>query len=219
MKYFILSICIIICTPLISQSKKKTKKENYLHVQGGFIYDDNLTDKNYSGFNIVNLGWNQYKTKRAQSIELELIGYNVVRSINETPAGPQVESTNNNRSIELIYTKTYSLFGTTTNGLSLGPTASLLAFSDNDIPYVTNKYPVYSRGMMVGLGLKSAYNLPLSKKFLFNVNTRVTILDFGADFYRIQNPNIPIQQQKSSGISLNLFRNQFQLLLGVSYKI
>ena len=218
MKSIIIGCCILLCFPLFGQGKKKIKQEQYVHIQGAFFYDSNL-DVDYTGFNLVNIGWTKYKAKRAQSLELEFIGFKADGDEIISPFGLIPESTRTKRSLELIYSRTYAILGTASNGFYIGPTASLNLNYDFIAPNTTGSFPINSISTNIGFGIKTGYNWKITKRILFNLSTRLTMFDTGLESLQIENPNLPIALQTSTSFQFDLIRDHFPLMFGFSYKL
>jgi len=226
MKYFLLAFCLIFTAQVFGQRKKKrrVKPKTFLHFQGGYMFDNSLNFP-YRGFNIVNLGWSKLKDKTQRSIELELIGYNVKKALfiiddfNNFPPFAVRGFTGKRRSVELIYNHSFGLGEEITDGFFVGPSGSLIFNSLTTTPLSSAAFPTREICLCIGVGMNTGYNWSLNKKTMLRFSTRISFVDFGWERTRVSNPNFDVRQQRTSKFKTDFLRNQFQVMVGLNFKI
>ena len=234
MKYFILFISMLFILPVYGQrkkskkrSKKSEKSEKFIHVRGGYLldYGDGNNRISYDGFNILNLGWSKANGKMLQSFEVELLGFESGFIIKTPPMGnlsfADTGLDRQKRSLELIYSRLYTIGESdVTNTFSIGPTGSLLFNEDSIDPVIISSFPITNYCFCIGIGARANYNWRVSNRFMLSFSTRVTLLDFGWQRQRIDNPILTQRQRvMESGFGADFLRSQFQFMLGLNFRI
>jgi len=197
------------CTSLVYGQDGDKKEETFIHLRSGFFLDD-VNDKNYSGFNLVNFGWSNLKKKRIQSLEIEAIVIN-----SKVYSKDQIDQ--RRRSLEHIYSHSF-LLSKGADGLILGPTASLFFYSDKFNPINSFLYPTHNIYATVGIGANAAYNWRIGKKIILDISSRITLLDIGINNRRVDNPILQERLRSLTEFHMDFIRPQYQLMLGVKLK-
>lgn len=224
MKYFLLAFCLLFTFQVFGQRKKKrrVKPKTFLHVQGGYMFDKSLNFP-YRGFNMINLGWSKLKDKRQQSIELELMGYKVKKAVY------LIDDFNNRSyplsgfdgirlSAELLYNYSFGLGEKITDGFFIGPSGSLNFNLLRTVPLIAT-FPNNNICLCLGMGTNAGYNWSLNKKTMLRFSTRMTLVDVGWQRNRIENPAFSRKQQRTNKFKTDFLRNQFQIMVGINFKI
>ena len=154
-----------------------------------------------------------------QSIELEWIGFSTDKRVIRSDNDPWQGFTRERKSYELIYARTYVLFGDLNNGFYVGPTASLNINKNSIIPANSASFPSEETCYCVGIGVKANYSWSITEKLLLNVSTRITIIDLGRLRTEVKDPTLTIRQQRTNKFDANFLRKQFPLMIGVSFKL
>ena len=227
MKYLLLVFCLLFTAQVFGQRKKKrrVKPKTFLHFQGGYMFDNSLNFP-YRGFNIVNLGWSKLKDKTQRSIELELIGYNVKKAIlliddfNNLPPIDTRGFTGKRRSVELIYNHSFGLGEEITDGFFLGPSGSLIFNSLTTAPLGSSVFPTREICLCIGVGMNAGYNWSINKKNMLRFSTRISFVDLGWERTRVSNPSFQtVRRQRINSFKTDFLRNQFQVMVGLNFKI
>lgn len=226
-----MAFCLLFTSQAYSQKKgkrkKKDKPKSYLNIQGGLLSSKTF-DQNYTGFNLVNLGFSKIKKNKQQSLQLELIGYKVNDIITRTTTSLDstfiIEeilqgSNNKRRSIELLYNYSFGLTDDITDGFFMGPSASLIYNSNQTSPGSTAQFPIRENCLCLGIGMNTGYNVTLNKNLMLTISSRVTLLDIGWGTTQILNPGFTTSQQRTNKFQTDFLRNQFQLNIGLNFKI
>ncbi|MDA9773687.1 hypothetical protein N9B82_01910 [Saprospiraceae bacterium] len=221
MKILLLVICFGLSFSATAQKKEKEKTERsstFIKVQGGLLVDVH-PQVSYIGFNQINIGLDRIKKNRYEGISLEFIGYEAEYETESDLSQFPTMWSKTRTSFELEYFRSLLHIGKGINGLYFGPTASL-NFRNNVIEANTpSEFPFTDNYYGLGLGGKALYLVELTNRLSLNVGTKITVFDFGLSRYTNMNPNIPIVQQTSTIIDVDLPRSQFQLLLGLNFKL
>ena len=214
----IIPLCLLLSIQLFGQRKKKIKADNFITVQGGLLHDKH-SDPSITGFNMINLGWSKAKDNVLQSIEMEWIGFSTDKRVIIRDNDPWQGFTRERKSYELIYARTYALFGDINNGFYVGPTASLNLNENSIIPATTADFPTQESCYCVGIGVKANYSWSITEKLFLNFSSRMTFIDIGWLRTQTKDPTLTIRQQRSDEFKTNFLRKQFPLMIGVSLKL
>jgi len=228
MRYLLLALCLLFTSQVYGQKKgkrkRKVKSTYFLNVQGGLLVDKPF-DLTYTGFNLVNLGYSKIKNNTQRSLQLELLGYNISQLttridtfMNVVIEEPISGSGTKRRSIELLYNYSFGLTDIM-NGFFIGPSGSLVYNYIEKIPVTTAQFPVSQPCLCLGMGMNIGYNASINKNLMLSISSRFTLLDIGWEWKRVRNPSITVQDQRISKFQADLIRNQFQLNIGLNFKI
>lgn len=218
------TFCLLLTTQLYGQRKKNKKPEKFFQVQFGYLVATGF-DKTYTGFNAINIGLSKQKNKRIQSLELELIRFDIENIIlppfipdPSLPPPPPRGSKRERRSLEVIYNYSFIL-SQKKDGFYLGPSGSFVINSNEIIPFTLIVFPTQQICFCIGAGFNSGYNWRLGKKVILGVSTRITLMDFGLLSEEIRNPVFLPIQRRNTRFSVDFLRPQYQLELGMKFKI
>jgi len=218
MKYISLIICLGLALSAFGQRKKKSKTEKFISVQSGLLID--LHEQvDYMGLYQINLGFNSFKNNKLQSLSLDFIGYKSNYQLNFETGTNLTIWERNRKSFELEYFRSFFHKGKEMNGFFVGPTASAYFNQNTFLPYIPSQYKTQSNCFCVATGMRALYYIPITKKLQLNIATKLTIIDVGFERKRIFDPNLPIIEQSSNIFKFNLYRNQYQLLVGFNYNL
>ncbi len=220
MKYSLLVVALLFASLLSAQKKSATINSNAFKIQGAYFFDGHPVE-NYKGFNLVNLGFLKVKDRKVMGLDMEGIFTESTADKNTQQTSPRLPfCVVNKRSLEISAYKTYGLLGSFKNGLYVGPMFSIGFLREEQEPdarFVA--FPDNKSLLKLGAGVKADYYVSLSQKLFFTVGTRLTLLDFGVLKGRIENPTLPIRQQRYGGFEFNFVRPQFPLMLGLVFLV
>lgn len=214
MKYLLFFFCLLFTSQLYGQRNKYARTNYFLHVQGGILLGNSF-DIPYRGFNLVNVGWSKSKNNTLQSVQLELIGFNVEKEKNV--AVPE-DYRSRRRSMELIYNYSFALTQEVRDGFFIGPSASLIINSNATGPSASTIL-IEEICLCFGAGMNTGYNWKLNKSTMLGISTRITLVDIGWLRTYIKNPTFPQPYRISSEFETNFIREQFQLMIGLNFQL
>ncbi len=233
MRYLLLVFCLLFSSQVYGQKKGKrkgkVKAKQFLSIQGGLLIDhtfnEAMSDKTYTGFNLVNLGWSKIKNNTQRSLQLELIGYNVNEKRTRVDTIGNMEFDRilggfdgKRRSIELLYNHSFGLTEDIANGFFMGPSGSLNFNYNKTVPVIGGN--IESKFCLcLGVGMNTGYNVSLNKNLMLSISSRVTLLDLGWQRIQREITGIDIRNSTKSKFHADFLRNQFQLNIGLNFKI
>ena len=234
MRYLLLVFCLLFSSQVYGQKKGKrkgkVKAKQLLSIQGGLLIDhtfnEPMFDKTYTGFNLINLGWSKIKNNTQRSFQLELIGFKAdeisVRTDtidNFILTMPTSGFDGKRRSIELLYNHSFGLTEDIANGFFMGPSGSLIFNKTQTIPLVSAQFPSDQFCLCLGLGTNAGYNWSINKNLMLSISSRVTLLDIGWQRTKNEIPGRDPRQTTSSKFQTDFLRRQFQVNIGLNFKI
>ena len=204
---------------LIGQSNSNKDGKLFLHAQGGYFIDSGF-DINYSGFNIGNIGWGKKSGNILQTIEAEFLAFRVDETVfSQFNPDRIIEKIENRRtSLEMIYSYSF-LFDEDISGFILGPTASILINSRRTKPLASTTFPLTNTCFCASLGVNLGYQIKLNKNIGVLLSSRSSLLDIGLDRQLVENPILTETQRRTSAFDIDLIRDQFQVMLGIRFRI
>ncbi len=218
MKYSLLVVALLFTSLLSAQKKSTAINSKAFKIQGAYFFEGHPVE-NYMGFNLVNLGFMKVKDRKVIGLDLEGRFIESTVDKNKQQTSPRLPfCVVNKRSLEFSAYKTYGVLGSFKNGLYVGPMLSLGFLREEQEPDVSLlAFPDNKSLLKLGAGVKADYYISLSQKLFFTVGTRLTLLDFGFLQGRVENPTLPILEQKYSGFEFEFVRPQFPLMLGLVF--
>ncbi len=217
MKYSLLVLALLFSNLLSAQKQSTAINSKAFKIQGGYLVDRD-PGKNYFGFNMFNLGLISVSDKKVKGIDLQGSFTVIPDGVLSVPIHTSLPK--KQRSLEVIAYQTYEALGTFKNGLYMGPLLSAGFLRETELPSAISSiiFPSYQSFVRLGAGVKVDYYIALSEKLFFTLGTNITVVDFGFFQGRIENPNLPLAQQKQSGLDFNLIRNQIPLMAGLAVR-
>ena len=219
MKNLLLPLCLILTFNLFAQRKSAKRDLAFIKIQGAYFYDGHPR-QNFSGFNMLNLGWFKVKEKNISGVDLKTIIFNLDQDPGNRVNSPNFQDWNRIRqSFEAEYFYTFKMLGSVNNGLFAGPYASAGFFREKFVPYSPARFAEIQSGLIVGAGGQADYHLKLAKKIFLTISTQITLAELRLGNGRIQNPQVTIKQQRNSFFDFEVLQNQFPLMLGFSFPL
>jgi len=87
------------------------------------------------------------------------------------------------------------------------------------IPIITSGIPTQRICFCIGAGINTGYNWRLGKNVILSLSTRSILMDIWLLREEANNPVLPINQRRNTNFSVDLIRSEYQLELGVKFKI
>ena len=226
MKYFLLVFCLFFSSQVYGQEKGKRKGDEnikqYLGLQGGLFFDKSF-NQSYTGFNLINIGWSQIKNRTQRSIQLEFIGYKNLDLIRVFIPSTNIEELRGfryqRRSIELLYNHLFGLSSDVTNGFFIGPSGSMMFNSKHTFPSESRYTSSKEICLWFGVGMNAGYNWSIHKNIMLSVSTRVTLFHLGWQREDEMAPSTDTIVFRGISYPIAFLRDQFQLNIGLNFKI
>ena len=219
MKYWILLLLFFLGGSLIGQS---TDEQGIKHfkLQFGLLYDAHR-DKDYLGVNIIQLGILSSKDRRIKGIDLNGIYFKTppVQAWETGMPWPLVDWQREKLELEVGGYAAYALFGSDHNGLYVGPMITLGYSDESFTPNLPTRYLQHENSGWIGQNLKIDYFLRLKQKLSLAFSTRLPLLGVSFDWSQVENPALPLRQQKFASLDLGDRRNRISLLLGLRFAL
>ncbi|MBI1227005.1 MAG: hypothetical protein GC192_17370 [Bacteroidetes bacterium] len=213
MKHLLLSLFLL--SSLCLYGQKKEKPVYFLKLQGALLYD--VHPKNdYLGINLINLGRAKYYDGILRGLDLEFIRYN---SGGQEKVEDYTKWSKERTSFELEYYRSYPIIGGIENGFFIGPSASLLYSQSTFMPNNSTRKRTDEICECLGLGAKLDFFRKISKSVYLDIGTRFTLLDLGFQITQGYDPTLPKKSQRTKDFSADFLRSQFQLMVGVNFKL